>query len=116
MAYIELEEALERVKYGVYTSKNGHYDDCAGAWMDGVGDAIEQICEILSEIPPVDVVPVVHGRWEYDPNGCDWGIGAWRCSECGCKNDALPWNNKLNPYSFACSHYCPYCGARMDGV
>ncbi len=61
-----------------------------------------------------DIVEVVHARWEYDPNGCDWGIGAWRCSVCGCKNDALPWDNKLNPYDFACSHYCPYCGAKMD--
>lgn len=56
---------------------------------------------------------VRHGEWEYDPDGTDWGLGAWKCSVCHGKNDALPINKDLNPYWFACGRYCPQCGAKM---
>lgn len=65
--------------------------------------------------PEADVVEVKHGRWEYDKNGHDWGIGAWRCSLCHCKNDNLGAGENINPYWYAGSKYCPHCGAKMDG-
>lgn len=89
---------------------------CATGQCDGCID--EGICFIhraTDYLIANSVTVQKHGKWEYDPNGCDWGIGAWRCSNCGCKNDALPWDNRLNPYDFACSHFCPHCGAKMDG-
>ena len=55
-----------------------------------------------------------HAHWVYDPNGCDWGIGAYRCSRCDCRNGGLPCNEDAHVYSYANSHYCPYCGAKMD--
>ena len=54
------------------------------------------------------------GRWEYDENAVDFNIGGWRCSECGVRNNNLP-NDRLNPYLFSGSSYCPQCGAKMDG-
>lgn len=56
------------------------------------------------------------GHWVYDKDGNDWGIGAYRCSECGCKNDNLGiTKSPFNVMSFAGSKYCPNCGVRMDG-
>ena len=60
------------------------------------------------------------GHWVWNPDGNDWGIGAWCCSECGCKNDNLGTRNdteneflKRTPYMYAGSKYCPHCGVRM---
>lgn len=57
--------------------------------------------ELLNELPSIDAVPVVHGRWIY-------GITLnheWRkCSECLVSQDI-----------FGCFTYCPNCGAKMDG-
>lgn len=53
------------------------------------------------------------GYWKYDENGNDWGIGAWRCSECGCKNDNLRGGKNMHPSVYAGSKYCPHCGVRM---
>ena len=69
----------------------------------------------IAKTPTVDAVEVVHAHWKFDPNGCDWGIGAYRCSYCGNKNSALPINEDAYVYSYACSNYCPHCGAKMDG-
>lgn len=71
--------------------------------------------DLLREIPPADVAPVVHGEWIGT-----WGDGyaedeegnpqivyeEFECSRCGCVHhaDGEPeWD------------YCPNCGARMDG-
>lgn len=62
-----------------------------------------------------DVVEVRHGEWKYDPNGMDWGLGAWVCSVCGCKNNNLGMSERINPYLFSGSKFCPNCGAKMDG-
>lgn len=62
-----------------------------------------------------DVAPVKYGRWVYNPNGMDWGLGAWICSECGCKNNNLGMDNRIKPLLFEGSKYCPNCGAKMDG-
>ena len=55
--------------------------------------------QVLDELPPADVVQVVHARWEnYSPitikcSRCGHVIHDWRYSEC---------------------KYCPNCGAKMD--
>ena len=67
----------------------------------------------LDKFPTID--PVKHGRWVYDKNGRDFNLGAWLCSECGCKNNNLGMDNRINPHIFSGSNYCPNCGARMDG-
>ena len=53
------------------------------------------------------------GKWDYDADGNDWGIGAWVCSICKCKNDNLGCDNLFSPHIYAGSKYCPHCGADM---
>ena len=55
------------------------------------------------------------GEWKYNPDGMDWGLGAWQCSLCGCNNHNLPMDNRVNPMRFAGAKYCPHCGAKMKG-
>lgn len=55
-------------------------------------------------------------RWTYDPNGNDWGLGAWKCSKCGANNNNLPGNTRQNILLFAGSKFCPQCGRRIIGV
>lgn len=55
-----------------------------------------------------DVAPVRHGRWiEYMkviiPEPYNKWEQAWKCSECGFDD------------GFIADHFCPNCGARMDG-
>lgn len=59
---------------------------------------------------------VKHGEWHYNPDGMDWGLGAWQCSLCHCKNDNLPMQRNIKPLQWAGSKYCPNCGAKMDGA
>lgn len=57
--------------------------------------------QVLDELPPADVAPVVHGRWiKYT------GMGKvqWMCSECSAEEK----NPKV-------ANYCYHCGAKMDG-
>ena len=60
----------------------------------------------LDEAPTVDAVEVVHGRWiekEVKLNWCEDDVDIlYECSVCECQN-------------FGETHYCPNCGAKMDG-
>lgn len=67
----------------------------------------------INYLPAADVAEVKHGKWIWDPNGMDWGLGTWQCSECACRNNNLPMNNRINPLVFSGSKYCPNCGAKM---
>lgn len=69
--------------------------------------------DCLADIPLANVKEIKYGHWEYDPNGTDWYIGAWRCSECRCKNNNLGIDKDINPYLFAGARYCPNCGVEM---
>lgn len=82
---------------------------------DFAAGVVTHLKDDIAEIPAADVVEVKHGKWEYDPDGNDWGLGAWRCSLCQCKNDNLGMGKHINPYQFAGSKYCPNCGAKMGG-
>lgn len=54
-----------------------------------------------------------YADWEYDPDGTDWGIGAWRCTKCHAKNDNLGCDNNFSPYMYVGSKFCPHCGLPM---
>lgn len=60
--------------------------------------------KIIAEAPAADVVKVVRGKWEMNSNYPDRLI----CSECGAQFDCWHWEAKQ-------MHYCPSCGAKMDG-
>ena len=63
-------------------------------------------CWAIMNIPAADVAPVIHGKW-HDVYMTSPSSFAATCSICGMSND-IP-----HPIS---AHYCPYCGAKMDGT
>ena len=64
-------------------------EGCSGALYDA-----------LLDVPTADVVEVRHGYWI----GVNWGDFD-RCSVCGCSVGRQQFKY----------HYCPKCGAKMDG-
>ena len=62
--------------------------------------AMEEARDVLSMLPAVDAVPVVHGRWIDIPDKSEWDQKM--CSVCG-------------DYFCCQNNYCPACGAKMDG-
>ena len=75
------------------------------------------ITTVFDDIPPADVRPVVRGHWAWNEDGIDWNIGAWCCSECGCKPETW-WEGMKNVLPLRCagSKFCGHCGADMRGV
>lgn len=56
-------------------------------------------------IPAADVAPVVHGRWAMSSDRPDTII-------CTCCDSAFDvWKADIKRH-----HYCPNCGAKMDGA
>ena len=83
-----------------YISKH----DVLVALMDNDLDHIQapngkEAVQIFSELPPADVVQVVHSRWKYK-------CGEVHCPECGNKSHRIDLSGYLN--------FCPNCGAKMD--
>ena len=60
---------------------------------------VDDICLMVNCFPTVDAVEVVHGRWIINSDGY-----YPYCSEC-----------KEEPKHGEMTHYCPNCGAKMDG-
>ena len=75
-------------------------------------DAIDCIKSATSE----NVAPVVHAIWVWNPNGMDFGLGAWQCGRCFARNNNLPINSKINPMMCIGSKYCPECGVKIKGA
>ena len=66
-----------------------------GDYYNGKDDMQDEIRDMVSRFPATDVAPVMYGRWiKHDD-------GVFTCSECG--------NAESNE-----SHFCRYCGAKMD--
>jgi hypothetical protein len=67
---------------------------------------------VIDQMPTVDAVPVVHGRWLYDS-----GSGKHFCSACD--EFALSFRKDRwavgELYEVFLTDYCPHCGAKMDG-
>ena len=82
----------------------------------------EALREAIMRVPSAEVGAIVHGEWEYDENGYDWNLPAWRCSKCHAVNGNIPpWIKtqtgvrEVNPLLFSGSNFCPNCGADMRG-
>lgn len=72
-------------------------------------DATEKyaIIDFLRECATIEAEPVRHGRW------VDHMCRDWRCSECGEKINKV---RNVDGYCYDDKpHYCPNCGAKMDG-
>ena len=91
-----------------------HYDKVNGNEHFVLG--IESVLEYAENLPTVDAVEVVHGRW-IDRYGGKFANPLYECSEC----------KKRAPYKFEddslhiglwlqdLTDYCHNCGAKMDG-
>ena len=77
--YIKRANAIEAVRH---------------AWAKGL-----EPVQYLEIIPPADVAPVRHGRWERTAEG------AALCTAC---------KRKMNPSQYGYA-FCSLCGAKMDG-
>ena len=73
----------------------------AAAW----GQGHNAIYDDMRDIPSVDAVPVVHGRWVFGGNNII------ECSQC---EMCYP-STRRYKQAFFPMNYCPNCGARMDG-
>lgn len=62
----------------------------------------------INEAPTVDAKPVRHGEWKRD--GEVYDDATWVCSVCG-----EPWSLFYGTPEENGMHYCPNCGAKMDG-
>ena len=73
-------------------------DDMCGLKYTGVCENC-RVVALIADTPAADVAPVVHGRWIED-----WSL-IITCSEC---------KRGYNLHA-KYTHYCPNCGAKMDG-
>lgn len=66
------------------------------------------LIDSISKLPAADVAPVVHGRWIVRFDG-PYNRRRCYCSHCGRHNGVggIAQNQE--------KHYCPNCGAKMDG-
>lgn len=75
----------------------------AAKWVDGSDGAMAM--EIVTTAPMADVAQVVRGRWI--PHDRVFGDDFLVCSKCQFVSE----DRSTRRYY----HYCPHCGAKMDG-
>lgn len=59
----------------------------------------------MKDLPSADVAPVVHGKWEFEPETINT-YSVLKCSKCGW------WTLDLSVDGSY--HHCPNCGAKLD--
>lgn len=101
--YIKREDAINRIKEYALDVYGINLDDplqfAGKSLAENFCEGLYEATELVDEIPAADVAPVVHGRWGDD------GSGIIIYSECGRGYSLIP----------RYTHYCPNCGAKMDG-
>lgn len=68
--------------------------------------SLTDVRKAIEQTPTADVVEVRYGNAIYGDHDEWWGA-VYECSICGEK-----WMLESSSYK---THYCPYCGAKMDG-
>ena len=98
--YIDLKAGLDEIERFI-----GYLDD----------DMINRIQIAMKRLPKLNASRAAHGKWVWDKDAIDFGVGAWRCSECNTISSLL-WNrDKDSPSHKSGKGFCPNCGAMMDG-
>ncbi len=93
--YIEREALIEKLRTMPIPKQAGR----ANTWLDNCAAGVNAAIWEVASFPAADVAPVVHGRW------IDDGSGIIICPEC---------DRGYNLHA-KYTHYCPNCGAKMDG-
>ena len=70
------------------------------------------IVKAISDMPTADVQPVKHGRWESSQRTIE--TGTVYCSNCAIEYYISDLQTVGDCNGIV--HYCPNCGARMDGA
>lgn len=77
----------------------------------------QTVFDIDKFINALDFTPSIpmeeEAEWFWDPDGMDWGIGAWRCQNCHSRNANLFGAPPHNPMRCSGSKFCPTCGRKM---
>ena len=76
---------------------------------NGYSDTYDKACiiDMIDEQPTVDAE--IHGYWVENN-----GRYGWYCSQCKKENNYAYDYNENNVIELQ-DHYCPHCGAKMDG-
>ena len=98
--YIRKQDAVGEVEFGITLASainivTGERTELFQRENDELRDAVKRI----EALPAADVVPVVHGTWEYHMS---FGI----CDKCG---------YEYNWTGTDAKNFCPNCGADMRG-
>lgn len=72
----------------------------------GYADGWNAAVKILKKAPAADVQAVKHGKWKLCYEDWRMQIAGDECSACGFQH----YGTCISHY-----HYCPNCGAKMDG-
>lgn len=72
----------------------------------GYADGWNAAVKILKEAPAADVQEIKHGEWKLCYEDWRMQIAGDECSACGFQH----YGTCISHY-----HYCPNCGAKMDG-
>ena len=108
--YIEREKVLELIDGWKRDDAVPH---CVG-YSEGWNEALEQIKYNIEElhIPAADIRPERHGQWIDIDKQNVWGddepVNLFRCSACKISTETR--KDHIDRY-----HFCPNCGAKMDG-
>lgn len=109
MGLIDADELKEWVEN--WFTKNKHYHP----YSKSNDIPINELYDILEQMPTIDAEPVRHGRWiECESEN---GIHIHKCSECGKRDMYKGAFKDFNGRGFSFYYKrqcCPYCGAKMD--
>ena len=113
--YIEREAVIDEIE-----STTWYHINCQKNLVEGAAceaDALYKATDIYNVIksaPTADVVEVRHGKWieNQEPLGwCDVD-----CAECSVCHESWIMDEDSSIDDCECMwHYCPHCGAKMDG-
>lgn len=92
---IEREALIEKLRTMPIPKQAGR----ANTWLDNCAAGVNAAIWEVASFPAADVAPVVHAQW------IENGSGIIICPEC------KRGYNLIAKYT----HYCPSCGAKMDG-
>ena len=116
MRLIDVDDAIEKID-GLCVDDNENWIGTENQSFVDHGDVID----ILSSIPTVDAVEVVHGRWDIGSRAYkmldEWDEEIFvKCNLCG-REEYVPFefeDQKMIEYAKQQYPYC-HCGAKMDG-
>ena len=77
-------------------------------WAEAGSEYCQSCPDPVGRIPAADVAPVTHGKW-INPHWQD-STHCMNCNQCEYEAQHRVYHGVEKYY-----HYCPNCGARMDG-